>query len=376
VGAAATADHGTPRRAGYRRSAGTPRGEARRRDLLDRVVDDLAANGLVDFSLRRAARAAGTTHKVLLYYFDGADDLLEQAIFQLRERRIANSLAAGRQAHARTLAAWVRASWSALIGEESRVLDQAIGLMMYDSDRYAGLGQGASEQYLPTLLSVCPPDWSPQRKLEVSEMILAALRGFLIDRLTSGDTAGVQAGFEALARALDREEAADEAAGQGRLRLDRPANHVVHFGCQGERSGRLGGRDAGERVREKVRHLGESGGPVPRSRSTSRSGRWPDTGRAAGTAAPAERSRRRASQHPFPASLARCPRAADQPRAWKGWMSCSARSSSAGPDETSCSTGTGRPSRPVRPTVSSRAGNVAQRARTSQMASTTPRLTA
>jgi hypothetical protein len=40
----------------------------------------------------------------------------------------------------------------------------------------------------------------------VSEMILAVLRGFLIDRLTSGNTEGVEAGFEALARALDREE--------------------------------------------------------------------------------------------------------------------------------------------------------------------------
>jgi hypothetical protein len=60
VGAAEAADQGLTRRAGYRRSAGTPRGEARRRELLDRVVDDLAVNGLVDFSLRRAARAGGT----------------------------------------------------------------------------------------------------------------------------------------------------------------------------------------------------------------------------------------------------------------------------------------------------------------------------
>jgi hypothetical protein len=51
---------------GYRRSAHTARGDARRQELLDRVTDDLAENGLVDFSLRRAARAAGTTHKVLL----------------------------------------------------------------------------------------------------------------------------------------------------------------------------------------------------------------------------------------------------------------------------------------------------------------------
>src|SRR6478736_5009360 len=136
----ASGDPGPPGRAGYRRSAGSPRGEARRRELLERVTDDLAVNGLVDFSLRRAARVAGTTHKVLLYHFDGAEDLLAQAIFQLRERRIGNALAA----------------------QEARVLDQAMGLMMYDPERYADLGRGASQQYLPTLLSICPQDWPDQ----------------------------------------------------------------------------------------------------------------------------------------------------------------------------------------------------------------------
>jgi AcrR family transcriptional regulator len=204
-------DDGTPGRAGYRRSAGSPRGEARRRELLGLVADDLAVNGLVDFSLRRAARAAGTTHKVLLYHFDGADDLLAQAIFRLRQRRIGNALAmvaAGPEGQ--TLADRVRSVWPALVGEESRVLDQAIGLMMYDPVRYAGLGRGASQQYLPPLLSICPQDWPEQRKLEVCEMILASLRGFLIDWLVSGDMTGVEAGFEALARALEREEAAPE----------------------------------------------------------------------------------------------------------------------------------------------------------------------
>jgi hypothetical protein len=88
------------------------------------------------------------------------------------------------------------------------VLDQAIGLMMYDPVRYAELGRGASQQYLPTVLSICPPEWTDRRKLEVAELILASLRGFLIDWLTSGSTTGVESGFEALARALDREEAA------------------------------------------------------------------------------------------------------------------------------------------------------------------------
>jgi len=195
-----------PERAGYRRSAGSVRGEARRRELLERVTDDLAVNGLVDFSLRRAARAAGTTHKVLLYYFDSADDLLAHAILKLRDRRIDNALTAAGQVQAPTLSARVGAIWPALIGEESRVLDQAIGLMMYDSDRYAELGRGASQQYLPALLALCPSGWTEERKLEVAELILAAFRGFLIDRLTSGNTEGVQAGLKALTRALDHEE--------------------------------------------------------------------------------------------------------------------------------------------------------------------------
>ena len=180
-------------------------------ELLERVTDDLAVNGLVDFSLRRAARAAGTTHKVLLYYFAGADDLLAQAVFRLRERRVSRGLAAaaGPGPDPQTLADRVRAVWPVLVAEESPVLEQAMGLTMYDPGRYAELGREASEQYLPGLLSLCPPEWPEQRKLEVAEMILAALRGFLVDYRVSGDAAGAGAGFEALARALEREEAAD-----------------------------------------------------------------------------------------------------------------------------------------------------------------------
>lgn len=192
--------------AGYRRSAGTARGQARRADLLERVTDDLAAHGLVDFSLRRAARAAGTTHKVLLYHFDGVDDLLVQAVLRLRGRRIDKGLAAAAGAGG-TLSQRVRALWPALVGEESAVLDQAMGLAMYDPGRYAALGRGASQQYLPALLSLCPPGWSDARKVEVAELVLGALRGFLVDRLTSPDSTGLEAGFAALARALDREEA-------------------------------------------------------------------------------------------------------------------------------------------------------------------------
>ena len=203
-----SADEQPGRRPGYRRSAGSERGDARRRELLDAVTDDVAAHGLVDFSLRRAARAAGTTHKVLLYHFDSAEDLLAQAVTGLRARRIERGLAAAGGPEDGTLADRVLALWPVLVTEEAAVLDQAIGLAMYDPQRHADLGRGASRQYLPSLLSLCPAAWSDRRRLEVAEMVLATLRGFLVDTRTSGDTAGIAAGFEALRRALDREEAA------------------------------------------------------------------------------------------------------------------------------------------------------------------------
>jgi AcrR family transcriptional regulator len=198
------------RRPAYPRATGSARGQARRRDLLERVTDDLAANGLVDFSLRRAARAAGTTHKVLLYHFDGVEDLLGQAMYRLRERRIDNVLTAATGGSRRqSLASRVRALWPALADDASglRVIDQAIGLAMYDPERYAHLAREASAQYRPALLAMCPEEWPDRRKREIVEMILATMRGFLMEWRTSHDAAAIEAGLAALARALKHEEA-------------------------------------------------------------------------------------------------------------------------------------------------------------------------
>ncbi|MBO0812627.1 MAG: TetR/AcrR family transcriptional regulator, partial [Microlunatus sp.] len=137
----------TPRTdtAGYRRSAGTARGRQRQEELLERVTDDLAENGLAGFSLRRAARAAGTTHKVLLYHFDGVEDLLGQALLRLRARRVDNALAVAAEGHS-SLAARVRAIWPVLAEDATglRVIDQAIGLAMYDPEHYAHLARDAA----------------------------------------------------------------------------------------------------------------------------------------------------------------------------------------------------------------------------------------
>jgi len=197
------------RQAAYRRSAGSPRGEARKEELLNAVVDDLVVSGLADYSLRRAARAAGTTHKVLLYYFDGIEDLLGQALPRLRERRTAAALQA--TAVPDSMSGKVRAVWPVLMEDATglRVIDQATGLAMYDPVRYAHLARGGFLSYMDYLLAWCPAHWTDQRKREVAMLILTTLRGCLVEWRTTSDMANISPVLEALTRALDREEAAD-----------------------------------------------------------------------------------------------------------------------------------------------------------------------
>ena len=187
--------------------ATTPRGQARRELLLEAVTEDLAINGLVDFSLRRAARAAGATHKVLIYHFDSAEVLLGEAMRRLRERRISGVLPPA--VRGATLVERVLALWPGLAADDTglRVIDQAIGLAMYDPDRYASLAADASDLYIWPLMSLCPPGWDEARRREVAEMVMATMRGFLMEWRTTQDQARISAGLVALGRALDSEEA-------------------------------------------------------------------------------------------------------------------------------------------------------------------------
>ena len=63
-----------------------------------------------------------------------------------------------------------RAICPILIRDEGQVLDQAIGLAMYDPERFAELGRGASQQYLPC------GDATTARILQQSEIRKDAVR--------------------------------------------------------------------------------------------------------------------------------------------------------------------------------------------------------
>lgn len=188
--------------------ARSPRGEARRRDLLARVTDDVVAHGLAEFSLRSAARSSATTHKVLLYHFGSVEELLAAVVGELRARRVRGGLLASAVTGS-TLTERVRALWPALTGAEADALDQAMGLAMTDPQRYGALAHGALDDYLPALRALCPQAWNKQRKDEVANLILATMRGLVLTRRTAPAPFDPGPALAALERALAREEAAD-----------------------------------------------------------------------------------------------------------------------------------------------------------------------
>jgi len=63
--------------------------DTRRDDLIDRVADYLLANGLDAATLRPLARAAGTSDRMLLYYFPDKQALLAAAATRLSDRLMA-----------------------------------------------------------------------------------------------------------------------------------------------------------------------------------------------------------------------------------------------------------------------------------------------
>ena len=62
------------------------RGVQRRDELVDRLADHLLEQGLEAASLRVLARAAGTSDRMLLYYFADKDALIAAVLARIAER--------------------------------------------------------------------------------------------------------------------------------------------------------------------------------------------------------------------------------------------------------------------------------------------------
>ena len=171
----------------------------RRRQLLDALIEEFAAGGIGDRSLRDVAAAVGTSHRMLLHHFGSREDLLV-AIVEEVERRQMGRLSDLPANPAESFAAM----WADLRRPELRHLErlffECYARAAQGEKPFARMVPGAVNGWLAEVETVAggPIDQAMAR------LGLAVVRGLLLDLVATDDEAGVDAAAKAFAELLGR----------------------------------------------------------------------------------------------------------------------------------------------------------------------------
>ena len=187
-----------------------PKAERRAR-LLARVVDYLLRRGLHDLSLRPAAAAAGTSPRILLYYFGSKERLLVEAITEIRTRerlRLAEEMQGARFGGDVSQVVWDVWQWFSARRREPylRLFYELYALAAANRRRFQRFVDAFSEDYLAVMREGLQQwGFAADESEAAATLYLATFRGLLLDLLTTGDRARVDAAVKQLAADLERE---------------------------------------------------------------------------------------------------------------------------------------------------------------------------
>jgi AcrR family transcriptional regulator len=166
-------------------------GSARKRELLEAAYRYVLGNGLADMSLRPLAKAIGSSPRVLLFLFGSKEGLIRALLARAREDELGylgalrgslGMAATGREIwswlaappHRALLALWVEGYARSLLGEPGA---------------WAEFGADTVRDWLGLLAARQP---AARRDTAAGEdertLLLAVLRGALLDLLATGDT--------------------------------------------------------------------------------------------------------------------------------------------------------------------------------------------
>ncbi|NYF10555.1 AcrR family transcriptional regulator [Leifsonia sp. AK011] len=161
-------------------------------DLLDRCTDYSLANGLPD-RLEPLARAAGASARMLLYHFGTRDALLKAILQRARQRQVASFTdwlrARTNEAYTDTLAR----AWTEMTGPNGQPF-----VRMFNQ-----LRESAEQSLWPDFRRIATTDWLEPLEVglgtinrpELATLVLAVIRGLLMDREATGDTARTDRAF-------------------------------------------------------------------------------------------------------------------------------------------------------------------------------------
>ena len=174
--------------------------QSRRRQLLDKLVEEFARGGIGDRSLRDVAAAVGTSHRMLLHLFGSREELLIAIVEEAELRQMALVPEIPMDP-----AAGFAAMWADLRRPELRHLErlffECYSRAAQGEEPFTRIVPGAVDGWLREVEAAAAgvPYDGPMARLG-----LAVTRGLLLDLVATEDEAGVDAAAEAFVQLLRR----------------------------------------------------------------------------------------------------------------------------------------------------------------------------
>jgi AcrR family transcriptional regulator len=185
--------------------AGRPVDHRRRAELLDEVVDYTIEHGFSEVSWRPVATALGLSTTTLVHRFGTKEQMLVDILGRLRERVFeATRDAAGEQPDLATAAraVWTR-SCDPQLGAEFRLFFAVYGLALQAPQQFAGFLERVVADWMNALIDAQGPGTDRVTATRTATLVIATIRGLLLDLLATGENARVQDAAESFLETLE-----------------------------------------------------------------------------------------------------------------------------------------------------------------------------
>jgi AcrR family transcriptional regulator len=160
---------------------------ARRAELLEKLVAYSRRHGLADMSLRPLAAAVGSSPRVLLYFFHSKEQLVREVIAYSRREQVGlvgAEVAADPASAVDRLWQWLTDPANAHV---ERLFFESYALSLReDPGAWEGYGRDSVAEWLPHLRPVVRTLMKDKDDEVGATLLLAVLRGLLLDRLATG----------------------------------------------------------------------------------------------------------------------------------------------------------------------------------------------
>jgi AcrR family transcriptional regulator len=184
---------------------GRPVNHQRRAELLDAAVEYAIEHGFSELSWRPVAAALGVSTSTLVHHFGTKEQMLEAILRRLRERVFADII--DRVDEQPDLATATRAVWTRASdpeqGKEFRLFFAVYGRALQDPQQFSSFLEHVVADWMSDLRDKQGPDTDPTTATRTATLVIATIRGLLLDLLTTGDRARVQDAAESFMAALE-----------------------------------------------------------------------------------------------------------------------------------------------------------------------------